>query len=287
MIKGAMRYIALICMFAVFASMGSVYASWLYATNPPNEQHLELDTQIEAFVYKPEMPGGEVSLLQRLDDILNQRYTTENVSDARKYLIEETIRVQWEEGAYPYVGSMDTVYATQIHELFGDILDEMNVSFILKNEDLNWDGYNEIALYSTSDPLDCVETHFNGIVGVYVSVFTPFVDEAKNVIGYTLVCDSMYGFCNEVYYNPDRATESSFSTTDWRDNLVYWHHELDTQPMPDDALGLDGESLYKYHYDSYHSMKYYYEGYPWGYTTVWIQGRTAGQKLDGLIPWIG
>ena len=151
---------------------------------------------------------------------------------------------------------------------------------------MNYDGFNEIALYSTSDPLDYVETNEIGIVGVYLSVLTPVVDAQKNIIAYQPVCDSMYGFCYEVHYNPTHLTTSSFSTDDWRDNLVYWHHLLDTQPMPDDALSLDGKSLFKYDYESYHSKQYTYPGYPWGYTSVWIDGKTAAQKLEGKIPQI-
>ena len=281
--KGA----ALIYSIITLTSVGGVFATWAFANGPAASAHQDIPIHVNEFTFAPSMPDAEVTLLQRLYDILNRIYTTENVQDARTYLLEETIRVEWEYGAAPYVGSMDKDFEVQLNELFGDILDTLNVSFILKNQDLNYDGYNEVSLYSTSDPLDCVETRYNGIVGVYVSVFTPVVDAAKNIIGYELVCDSLYGFCNEVHYNPQNPDKSSFSTDDWRDNLVYWHHELDTQPMPDDALGSDGKTLFKYHYESYHSMKYAYEGYPWGATSVWIQGRTASQILAGQIPWIG
>ena len=282
-----MRYATSLLSVITLASVGGVYATWNYAAASLEMMQDNAAVGINEFVYEPDMPVGEVALLQRLDDILNKRYTTANVQDARKYLLEETIKVQWEVGGAPYVGSMDYDYAEQIDELFGDIMHTLDVSFILKNQDLNYDGYNEISLYSTSDPLDCVETGYDGVVGVYVSVFTPVVDEQKNVVAYTLVCDSLYGFCNEVYYNPETATQSSFSTDDWRDNLTYWHHELGDQFMPDDAIGFDGQTLYKYHYESYHSRGYTYEGYPWGVTNVWVNGQTARQRLAGTIPWIG
>ena len=239
--RSMMRWASVMAGVIMLVSIGGVYATWNYAIAPLQTTEGNIHIGLNEFVYEPDMPEGDATLLQRLDDILNQRYTTENVEDSREYLIEETIKVQWEEWAAPYVGSMDPDYATQINELFGDIMESLHVSFILKNQDLNYDGYNEIALYSTSDPLDCVETGYQGIVGVYVSVFTPVVDEQKNVIAYTLVCDSLYGFCNEIHYNPNDLTESSFSTDDWRDNLTYWHHELGDQFMPDEALAADGE----------------------------------------------
>ena len=278
------KYTSFLCAILSLASVGGVFATWSYAT-PLSEINADLSVYMNEFVYLPDMPKGEAMLLQRLFDILNREYTVEGVEDVRAYLLEETIKVQWEAWAAPYVGNMDDDYAVQIHALFGDILDELNVSFILKNQDLNADGFNEIALYSTSDPLNYIP-NTDEIVGVYLSVLTPVVDEQKNVVAYELVCDSMYGFCYEEAYNPMKPTLSSFSTDDWRDNLVYWHHELDTQPIPDDAIGFDGQTLYKYHYDSYHSKKYTYEGYPWGYTGVWIEGKTAAQMLNGKIPFI-
>lgn len=288
MAKKIKTYALVVLLIVVILSTSGVFAIWKYANAPLPGGSSDVSLGLGEFVFVPELPEEEVSFLQRMYDILNQKYTTENIQDARKYLLEETILVQWDPGAPPYVGSMDKDYETQINELFGDLLDNYDVSFILKNEDLNWDGYNEIACYSTSDPLDCCEEGYNGIVAVYLSVFTPVVDEHKNIIGYEMVCDSIYGFCNEVHYNPENPDVSSFSTTDWRDNVVYWHHILDTQPMPDNAIGIDGVTLFKYHYDSYHYRKYLYDGYPWeGYTTVWIEGKTASQVLAGKIPWIG
>lgn len=284
---GATRLVSIITIVAVLVSVGGVFATWIYLDDSLNEIDHSIPIELNEFVFAPEtpdMPENEVSLLERLDDILNQRYTTDVVTDSRAYLLEQTIKVEWEPGAPPYVGSMDPDYAVQINELFGDII-PLGVSFILKNQDLNWDYFPEISLYSTSDPLDCVEEGFDGIVAVYLSVFTPLVDDQNNIIGYELVCDSLYGFCNEVYYNPENPNLSSFSTTDWRENMVYWHHELGTQPIPYDAIGFDGQTLYRYHYDSYHYRQYVYEGYPWA-VGVWLEGKTASDMLAGKIPWI-
>lgn len=276
-----------------------VFATWNYML-PGQEQDssANLSISVNDFNYAPDMPEGEVTLLQRLYEILNQLYTTDLVQDSRDYLLNHTIKVGWEQGStQPYVGSMDKDYAFELNELFGDILKTCGVSFILKNQDLNWDNFNEISLYSTSDPLDFVpETNgagsgHAGIVAVYVSVFTPIVDAQKNVIGYELVNDPLYGFCNEVNYNPNNPDLPSFSTDDWVDNLVYWHHAYDTQPMPANPPALSGEGLYKYDYASYHSQQYYYEGYPWGLTSAWISkdpnhANTVSTLLYPKIPWI-
>lgn len=286
--KNTLIFSCLLSIMILFASVGGTYATWLFAGkgSEPNGNGFYLS--ISEFDYTPPMTDGEVLLLRRMDDVLNNNYTTETIKDSRKYLIEETIKVTWEEYAPPYVGSMDEDYKTQIHELFGDIIDFLGVSFILKNQDLNWDGYNEISCYSTSDPLDCCELGYNGVVAVYLTVFTPIV-ENYNIVGYQLVCDSLYGFCNEIYYNPIDQTVSSFSTEDWRDNLTYWHHINGSQLVPDDAVGWDGVSLFKYHYDSYHEGKYWYPDYPWPVLNdrnVWVEGRRASEVLADKIPWI-
>ena len=303
MFRTLTRRTALLCALVMLMSVGGVLATWKYAMFSPTDQKTDIPINMNVFIDIPDMPEGEVSLLERLRQILNNEYEVENDEGltSREYLLEKTIRQEWEPGAPPYVGSMEVVgkteetkgkYADQVNALFGDILDneDYHVSFILKNENLigPYDGLNEIALYSTSDPLDyTLYDHTNiGIVGVYVSVFTPVVDEFNNIIMYELVCESMYGFCNEIYYNDEHPDISSFSTTDWRDNIVYWHHLYDTQPMPDNALGLDGQTPYKYHYESYHSRKYTYEGYPWGYTNTWIDAwsaKTMSQKLYELM----
>lgn len=303
MTKALTRYAALFCSIVVLMCVGSVWATWTYYGSPVEDVLVELPAQMGEFDYTPDMPNGEVALLERLIAILNNEYEFENDENltSREYLLERTILQEWEPGAPPYVGSMEVTgateadrgkYADQVNALFGDILDDedYHVSFILKNENLigPYDGLNEIALYSTSDPLDyTLYDHTDiGVVGVYVSVLTPVVDENYNIIRYELVCDSVYGFCNEIYYNDDHPNISSFSTTDWRDNLVYWHHLYDTQPLPDDAIGLDGQTLYKYHYESYHARLYAYEGAPYGYTKTWIDAwsaKTLSQKLNELL----
>ena len=233
MSRGIRGWTSIISALTLMFTSG-VFATWNYML-PGQEQDgsANLSISVNDFNYAPDMPEGEVTLLQRLYEILNQLYTTDLVQDSRDYLLNHTIKVGWEQGStQPYVGSMDKDYAFELNELFGDILKTCGVSFILKNQDLNWDNFNEISLYSTSDPLDFVpETNgagsgHAGIVAVYVSVFTPIVDAQKNVIGYELVNDPLYGFCNEVNYNPNNPDLPSFSTDDWVDNLVYWHHVM-------------------------------------------------------------
>ena len=288
MMKRTSFYALIISVIFVLISTGGTLATWKYASSNPLIETSDLLFNIEGFNFEPDIPDGEAALLNRIYDILNQTFTTDEIQDAKQFLLEETIQVTWEQGSAPYVGSMDKDYATQIHMLFGDILDSINVSFILKNQDLNYDGYNEIACYTTSDPLDYAQNNnCTGIVGVYLTVFTPVVDENFEIVGYQLVCDSLHGFCYEVNYNPLNPNVSSFSTDDWRDNVVYWHHEHGTQPITDDALGIDGKTLCRYHYDSYHYGRFYYEGYPWdGYTGLWIEGRRASEVLAGKIPYI-
>ena len=156
MYKRILRYIAFLCVLLLITSIGGVFAAWNYTTTPaPAQKSLYLS--LEDFDFSIEMPSDEVSFVQRLSDILNNEYTTDNITNSLDYLINDTIQVYWEPGADPYVGSMDANFKPQIDALFGDILSTTNVSFILKNEDLTWDGISEIAMYSTSDPLDCVK----------------------------------------------------------------------------------------------------------------------------------
>ena len=88
-------------MIVFFASVGGVYASWNYIVQIREETNETYSIEIGDFHYNPDMPSGEVLFLQRMDDILNQKYTTETIKDARKYLLEETIQVRWEEYAPP------------------------------------------------------------------------------------------------------------------------------------------------------------------------------------------
>ena len=232
--------------------------------------------------FPEEMPEGEVSLVQRLSDILNNIYTTNRVTNARDYLINETIQVRWDEWAPPYVGSMDDDYYVQINELFGDIIDDMHVSFILKNQDINWDGFSEIALYSTSDTLDNTDAWgSNGVVCVYVTVFTPVIDSSWNIIGYNLVCESVRGYCYEVRYGTNDLTPS-FSTDEWRTDVGYmesWdsvENKPILKPIPDDTLSNDGTKLYKLDYDSYNLYYQWYKTAPYG--------DTINVFLDDKIP---
>ena len=129
-----------------------VYATWEYAKGKAYDNSQDIPISVMEFVYAPEdMPKGEVSLLQRLLDILNKRYTTDIVKDSLDYLLNETIQVYWGGNIYAdlYVGSMDANFKAQIYEIFEDVIIENGVSFILKNQDLNGDGYREVALYGT------------------------------------------------------------------------------------------------------------------------------------------
>lgn len=241
--------LALGCVVTV-ASVAGVAASWRYAESDLQNAATQSGVNVNTFIYTPEeMPDEEVSVVQRLSDILNKRYTTDTVENSLEYLLEETIQVYWnnDKTQDPFVGSMDKTYADEIAELFGDVLEDSSVSFILKNQDLNGDGYKEVALYSTSDTLDNTSTSYDGVVCVYVTVFTPIVDSSGNVTGYALVCESLRGYCYEIYYSwQDRVP--SFSTDTWLDSVGYtsWYtnHEL-----PEDAQ-LD--------YDSYNKT---YNGY--------------------------
>ena len=258
---------------AVLTSIGGAYATWKYANHGPDPGKADLSIGIADFDYAPPMPEVEVTVLNRLEAILNRQFTTDIVTDSRDYLLNETIQVAWDPGAPPYVGSMDTDYAFQIHELFGDVVDLNEVAFILKNEDLNDDGYNEIAMYSTSDPLDWYEGHM-GLVGVYLTVFTPIVNEAGEVEKYVLLCDSIHGYCMEVNYHSSDSVTASFSTDHWVDELWYWHHEEPWfRPIPEED---------RYDRENYHTYHYAYENCPWPGWIETYNGKTAEQRLAEL-----
>ena len=283
--KGLLRSIALITLLAIVLSIGGVFAVWRYydATEPVDKN---LSSYIEGFNYHVEdMPDGEKLLIERLDDILNRRYQTDIVIDSLDYLINETIQVRWDPYAPPYVGSMDLNYAEQIYALFEDVLIDSSLSFILKNQDLNWDGYSEIALYSTSDVLDSSSEWPTNAVCVYITVFTPVLDAQRNIVGYTMVCESLHGYAPEVRYGSDDPTPS-FSTDHWRDDIGYmvWNEQTyttDTYRVPADALSNDGTKPFRYDFNSYNN---YYQ-IVWYGTTPY--GNTASQRLDGKIPWLG
>ena len=234
--------------------------------------------------YFPEgIPDGEIGLIQKLSDILNNKYTSDIVKNSRDYLLNETIKViSW--NGHPYVGSMDTVYDVQLHNLFGEILNDGAVSFILKHEDINWDGYKEVALYSTSDILDCTdEWAGNGVVCVYVTVFAPVIDENRNIVGYNMVCEALRGYCSEVRYSENELIPS-FSTDTWLDDIGYWAwtEELGSyiEKVPDDAMSNYGALPFRQDFASY-NLYYIYD-----FWRTAPYGNNIGQRLDGKIPYL-
>ena len=233
--------------------------------------------------FPEEMPDDEISLIQRLSDILNNKYKMHGITTSRSYLLDETIRViSW--SGTPYVGSMDTVYDVQLDKLFGDVLTDTTVSFILKNEDLNGDYYNEIALYSTSDTLDCTdEWAGNGVVCVYVTVFTPVIDELGYTVGYNMVCESVHGYCSEVRYS-EKELIPSFSTDTWMNDVGYWAwtEELGSyvEKVPDDAMSNDGTLPFRQDFNSY-NMYYIYD-----FWRTAPYGATIEECLEGKIPFL-
>ena len=236
------------------ASIGGVAASWHFADGAVDSYRTEANFVVNGFVYTPEeMPDVEVTAVQRLSDILNNQYTTENVDNSLEFLLDETIQVFWGNNQDPYVGSMDSEYHDQVQELFGDVLElktedgKEGVKFILKNQDLNGDGYREIAMYSTADKLDNYGANYEGIVCVYVTVFTPTLDRSGNIIGYKQLCESLRGYCNEIYYSPSYRVPS-FSTDTWLDSVGYtrWFRDYE---LPENAK-LDYNS-YNLEYNGY------------------------------------
>ena len=249
-------------------TISGVAATWNYAELPAQSTNVGMDVVVNGFVYTPDdMPDVEVTAVQRLSDILNNQYTTENVDNSLEFLLDETIQVYWGNNQDPYVGSMDSERAAQVQELFGDVLElktedgKEGVKFILKRQDLNGDGHKEIAMYSTADPLDNTSSSYEGVVCVYVTVFTPIISASGQVTGYKQVCESLRGYCYEIYYSPDNQVPS-FSTDEWRDSVGtgrWWVTEL-----PESA---------KLDYDSY-NLKYK------GNTTK-PTGKTLSEALEG------
>ena len=275
----------LLCVMSLIMSIAGVFASWQFAKSTIEDTEQRLPISMDEMFFAPEqMPDEEISVIKRLSDILNNKYTTNKVSNSRDYLINETIQVYWGGNltADPYVGSMDVNFQEQINELFGDLIIDTGVSFILKNQDLNWDGYKEITIYSTSDPLDCV-TEFDGTVCVYVTVFTPILDENRQVAGYKLVCESLRGFCSEVYYGLGDNTPS-FSTDEWKNDIGYYHYFDECYyPVPADAVGLDGVTPIRDDYYSYNKSYQYMEGM-WG--VVIPYGQKLWECLVDKIPYL-
>ena len=88
--RSIMRYAIFLCSLLLILSIGGVFATWHYVEGGMEEQQEELTINMNGFIYMPEeMPDEEVSLIERLYNILNQKYKTEKVTDSRDYLINE------------------------------------------------------------------------------------------------------------------------------------------------------------------------------------------------------
>ena len=266
-----------VCLLAV--SLGGAAATWQYAAGSVESGHADLSIQIEKFSY---VPKGEVDIIQRLYDILNRIYEVPGIDDVRAYLLAH-INSTWQDGhTDPYIGNMYQEYFdAQLGILFEDVRQE-GVNFILKNEDLNDDGYNEIALYTTSDPLDSLSEWPVNVVCVHVTVLTPFLDAQKQIAGYELVCRGLRGYTGEVRYSPEIAAES-FSTDHWRTDVgyQYWDDAIGGSspvlPIPDNTIGSDGVTPYKYHFWSYNTSYVPAPGI-WGWTVPY--GDTLADCID-------
>lgn len=290
-----MRYIAIFCSIIMLSSIGGVWATWKYSNPEPKNAETDLPINIKDFIYTPDMPEGEVTLLERILQILNNEYSNDIIPEGQsmQYLLT-TLDKDWDAGHSPtlgsFVGSMDPTANSKerINAMFGDVLDLQNVSFIIKSEDLVGSVDNEIAIYTTSDPLTWAPDNWtNFVVGVYLSVFVPIIDDQGTTIGYEMLCDSIHGYCLEVQYMEGDNTPS-FSTTHWRDELYYWHENyVDPQPIV-------GEDRYKY--ECYHPADGNY-AYP-GRTLSWLgwinvqtnqwavgdfMGKKAWQRLEEIL----
>ena len=270
MVRGLTRYSALFSAFVLLMSVGGVYATWKYSSAPLLDGNIDINIGMTEFVYIQEMPEAEVTLLQRISDLLNNVYSNDVIPEGQgsQYLLT-TLDKDWDTGHNPslgsFVGSMDPTAESKerITTMFGDVIDfddPNHVSFILKSEDLVGSVDNEIALYTTSDPLTWnAGGWMYSVVGVYLSVFVPVIDEQGATVGYELLCESIHGYCTEVQYMDGDST-ASFSTDHWRDELFYWHESYaDPQPIV-------GEDRYKY--ECYHPADGNY-AYP-GRTQSWL-----------------
>ena len=254
----------------LFTSIGGVFAVWEYAEEPAQKSDKEVFIQLNEFDYTPPMPEKEVTLLERIYALLNNLYENDIIAmdKGREYLLT-TLDKDWDTGLNPalgsFAGSMDPTPESKerMDAMFGDIIDfedPDHVSFILKSENLVGSIENEIALYSTSDPLTWTAGNWmNTVVGVYLSVFIPVLDEQGNLLGYELLCESIHGYCLEVQYMEGDYTPS-FSTDHWRDELFYWHENY---PNP---VAIKDEDRYKY--ECYHPADGNY-AYP-GRTQTWL-----------------
>ena len=267
MLKSSTRLVAFFCAFVCLFSIGGVYATWQYSFNTCLDSETGISINMTEFDFTPDMPKEEVSFLQRIYDLLNNSYSNDFIHEGQSmdYLLS-TIDKDWTAGHSPslgsFVGSMDptTESKNRIDILFGDIVDLEHVSFIIKAEDLVGSVDDEIAIYSTVDPLNWNPGYWTPmVVGVYLSVFVPIIDENGQTIGYEQLCDSIHGYCMEVAYMENDPTPS-FSTDHWRDELYYWH-EAYAVPQP-----IVGEDRYKY--ECYHHADGNY-AYP-GRTQSWL-----------------
>ena len=290
----AKRCMALLCAVVMLTSAGGVYATWRYANDPTDPEKIDVSLNINGFHYVTEMPEGEVTLLERITDVLNNDYSNDTIpeGDSISYLLS-TLDKDWT-GHNPaigsFVGSMDPSPESRarIEALFGDVINLDEVSFILKAEDLVGSVEDEIALYSTSDPLNWNQWYWTPmVVGVYLTVFVPVLDESGEIVGYDLLCDSIHGYCMEVAYM-EGSDIPSFSTDHWRDELYYWHESYAVPQL------IEGDDRYKY--ECYHPSdgNYPYPGrtmswYGWinvqsdQWATGDYMGKKAWQRLAEIL----
>ena len=292
------RYTTILLAIVLSLSVGGVFATWKYAQDVVPKESDIIAVELSEFKYDVHpMPDGEVTLLQRLHDLLNNIYTNDAIDGSgktpREYLLS-TLNKDWDYGELPvngsFVGSMDSAPDAKAHleVMFGDIInfsDPLHVSFILKSEDLTGDGQPELALYSTSDILDYDGSWQNVVVGVYLSVFVPVYADGL-ITGYELVCDSIHGYCVETIYTTEDYSPS-FSTNHWRDELFYYH---ESYPYVRPIVGED-----RYKYEIYHGTGWYaFEGRIDPYSG-WIiipadknlypdlEGKTASQRIREIL----
>ena len=267
MLKILKRFIALFCASVFVLSISGVWATWKYSININISTEKSVSTLLNAFDYTPDIPEEEATFLERLFNILNNNYSNDDIPEGQSidYLLS-TLDKDWTGGHSPaigsFVGSMDPTNESQrrINAMFGDSVDLEHVSFIIKAEDLVGGIEDEIAIYSTVDPLNWNSSYWTPmVVGVYLSVFVPIINEHGETIGYEQLCDSIHGYCMEVPYMENDPTPS-FSTDHWRDELYYWH-EAYAVPQP-----MVGEDRYKY--ECYHPADGNY-AYP-GRTQTWL-----------------
>lgn len=266
MLTNLKRALALFCAFVLLASIGGVFATWRYSFFSEATE-TEFSVQMNEFHYSTYIPEEEVTFLARVYHLLNNNYSNEIIPEeqSREYLLS-TLDKDWTAGHAPslgsFVGSMDPTNESKarMDAMFGDVVDLEHVSFIIKAEDLVGSIDNEIAIYSTSDPLRWNAGYWTPmVVGVYLSVFIPIVNEYDEIVGYEQLCDSIHGYCMEVPYMENDPTPS-FSTDHWRDELYYWH---ESYAVPQPIVGAD-----RYKYECYHPDDGNY-AYP-GRTQTWL-----------------